>query len=76
MTSPSPLATVRRKRLLTQRDLAEKAQVAHSTIALIEAGKTTPRIKVIRQLCAVLAVQPEDVDEFARALGIEDGSGA
>ena len=63
------LETLRRQRLLSQRDLAEKAKVAHSTVYLIEAGKTRPRLKVMRAICEALGVGPQDVDEFRAAVG-------
>ncbi len=65
------LRTIRRQQLLSQRDLAKKAKVTPSTIYLIEAGRTTPRLKVMRQLCEALEVSPHEVDEFRAVL--EDG---
>jgi transcriptional regulator with XRE-family HTH domain len=35
-----PLASIRKQKLLSQRDLARKAGVALSTVYLLEAGKT------------------------------------
>ncbi len=58
------LETIRRQRLLSQRDLAERARVAKSTIYLIEAGKTKPRLIVMRHICEALGVEPMEVDEF------------
>jgi transcriptional regulator with XRE-family HTH domain len=65
------LADIRKSRLLTQEDLATKAGVAERTIHLIETGRTAqPRIKVMRALCQVLGVPPQDVDEFRAALNL------
>ena len=58
------LEVLRRQRLLSQAELAEKAGVAKSTIYLIEAGKTTPRYGIMRRLCEALGVQASEVDEF------------
>lgn len=62
------LRTIRRRQLMSQRDLAQKAGVTASTIYLIEVGRTEPRLKVMRQICEALNVKPQDVDEFRRAL--------
>lgn len=64
----APLRIVRRRRLLTQRDLAEKAGVMLSTVYLIETGRTTPVLKVMRKICAALDVGPEEIDEFRAVL--------
>jgi DNA-binding Xre family transcriptional regulator len=66
---PLPLATLRRRKLLSQRDLARQAGIALSTVYLIEAGKTERiTFKVMRSVSAVLDVPPESVAEFRRAL--------
>lgn len=62
------LRTLRRQQLLSQRDLAQKANVTPSTIYLIEAGRTRPRLKVMRQICAALGVSPQEIDEFRAEL--------
>jgi transcriptional regulator with XRE-family HTH domain len=63
-----PLRAVRAERLLSIRDLARLADVAPSTIYLIEAGRTTPRLSVIRRLSAALDVDPQAVAEFRLAI--------
>ena len=69
MESPLPLATLRKRKLLSQRDLARKAGVALSTVYLIEAGKTERvTFKVMRSVSAALDVDPQAVEEFRRAL--------
>ena len=62
------LRVMRVSRLLTMRDLAKQAGVAPSTVYLIEAGRTTPRLSVVRLLAAALGVEPHEIDEFQRAL--------
>jgi transcriptional regulator with XRE-family HTH domain len=62
------LRHVRAERLLSIRELARQASVAPSTLYLIEAGRTMPRPRVVRCLAAVLGVEPNEVDEFRRAI--------
>ena len=62
------LSYVRRQKLLSQRDLAERARITPSTIYLIESGRTRPQLRVMRRICEVLAVSPWEVDEFAASL--------
>lgn len=64
-----PLATLRRRKLLSQRALAQGAGVALSTIYLLEAGKTErATFKVIRAVSDALEVPPERIAEFRRVL--------
>ncbi len=64
-----PLATLRKRKLLSQRDLARAAGVALSTIYLLEAGKTErATYKVMRSVSAALGVPPAAIAEFRRAL--------
>ena len=55
-------------RLLTIRELAEQAGVAPSTIYLLEAGRTRPSLRIIRQLAEALGVEPQEVDEFRQVI--------
>ena len=68
-SAPIPLATVRKRRLLSQRALAQKAGVALSTIFLLEAGRTErTTFKVMRAISSALDVPPESIAEFRRTL--------
>ena len=68
------LEMTRRRKLLSQRGLAERSGVSESTIYAIEGGKSTrPRLEVMRKLCDALEVEPTDVDEFRRVLESEAG---
>jgi transcriptional regulator with XRE-family HTH domain len=69
-----PLRDFRAERLLSLRELAFLAEVAPSTVYLIEAGRSTPRRSVIRLLSAALDVDPMAVTEFRRALRAHAGS--
>jgi len=69
------LASARRRRLLTQRALAEKAGVALSTVYAIENGRrAVPRFEVIRKLAEALDVDPLEIDEFRHAVGDDEAS--
>lgn len=62
------LAELRKTKLLTIRDLARESGVTAKTINTIELGHTTPTLSTIRKLCAVLGVEPLEVDEFREAI--------
>jgi DNA-binding Xre family transcriptional regulator len=63
------LATVRKRKLLSQRALAQQADVALSTIYLLEAGKTEHvTFKVMRRVSDALGVEPGAIAEFRRVL--------
>jgi transcriptional regulator with XRE-family HTH domain len=69
------LRQTRVARLLTIRELAQRAGVAPSTVSLIEAGRTRPSLRVIRRLATALAVEPQAVDEFRQAIGMPEEPG-
>ncbi len=58
----------RAERLLSMRELARLADVAPSTIYLIEAARTTPQPAVMRRIAAALAIDPKQVAEFREAI--------
>jgi transcriptional regulator with XRE-family HTH domain len=67
--SPQPLATIRKRKLLSQRALAKQAGVALSTIYLLEAGKTEhATFKVMRAITSALDVPAESIAEFRQVL--------
>jgi transcriptional regulator with XRE-family HTH domain len=59
--------------LLTIRELAELANVAPSTIYLIESRRSTPHLAVVRRLAEALDVDPHTVVEFRRAIRCHGG---
>jgi len=67
-TRPAPLATLRRRRLLTQRALAEKAGITQATLVALERGRATPRIQTMAKVAAALGVDPMEIAEFNRAI--------
>jgi transcriptional regulator with XRE-family HTH domain len=62
------LRAVRAERLLSIRELAQQADVAPSTVFLIETGRTVPHLSVVRRLAQALDVAPATVDEFQHAI--------
>ena len=67
--NPQPLATLRKRQLLSQRALAARAGVALSTVYLLEAGKTErATFKVMRAISEALGVPAEQVAEFRRVI--------
>ncbi len=55
------LEAIRRRRLLTQRELAAKVGVSWQTISEWERGNMQPRMKHVRALCEALDVTPEEL---------------
>jgi len=70
------LEELRRRRALSQEELAMRSGVSSRTIYNIERAQKTegkpyaPRGKVLRAIAAALEVKPEDVDEFRASLGL------
>jgi transcriptional regulator with XRE-family HTH domain len=63
------LEILRRRRLLTQAELAKAAGVGVSTIYLIENGKRhSLRPRVMRAIARTLEVDPFEIDEFRRVI--------
>ena len=66
------------RKVLTQRDLAEKAGVATVTVAAIERGIQLPSSSTSRKLAGALEVKPTDIVEvrqsMSRALSEEEAS--
>ncbi|MDQ6675161.1 MAG: helix-turn-helix domain-containing protein [Chloroflexota bacterium] len=66
------LAALRRRKLLTQRELAERAGVALSTLYAIETGRHQPQMRIIRKIAEALDVDPLEVDEFRRTVAPDE----
>lgn len=64
----APLKTIRRRKLITMVELAERSGVSTRTLARIEKGEHLPTITTIKKLQRVLEVDAEDVDEFKAAI--------
>ena len=72
-TSKQPrlsLSQMRKRRALSATELADKADMAVSSITRIEAGQT-PRYSTIRKISDALGVRPEDILWPGDPLGLE-----
>jgi transcriptional regulator with XRE-family HTH domain len=58
------------RRLLSMRELAERANVAQRTLVEAELGRQVPHPKTMRKLAEALDVDPMDVDEFRTAIDV------
>ncbi len=63
----------RRRRYLTQRELAAAAGVAAATIAQIELGKHPPHLRTRRKIAAALGVHPDAIDWPESSPGADAG---
>jgi len=61
------LRDVRQAKVLTQRELAERAGVAEKTVVDTERGKIRPHPRTIRKLAAALGMDPEALAAELRA---------
>lgn len=75
MPGPEPrrLRDIRAERLLSIRELARLANVAMSTVYLIETGRSQPRLSVARRLAEALDVDPLLVEELRRTIRSHGG---
>jgi transcriptional regulator with XRE-family HTH domain len=55
------LVELRRRRYLSQAELAEKSGVAKNTIHRLETGDATPQLRTIRKLAEALGVTPDEL---------------
>lgn len=55
------LKAIRTRRLLTQKELAEKIGVSWQTVSEWESGRQQPRMQHLRKLCTVLEVSPDEL---------------
>ena len=63
-----PLRALRAECLLAIRDLARQADVAPSTVYLIESGRAAPHPATMRRIAAALGVDPMQIAEFRAAM--------
>jgi len=68
------LATYRKRRFLSQHQLAAKAGVSVATVFNIEKRLVkNPRLSVIQRISEALGIDATEVDEFKSALGVPPG---
>jgi len=71
------LAEARRRKMLTQVELAVASGVSPQTISNLERGLYgRPQVRVMRRIAEALGVEPAAVDEFRTALGLPDDAPA
>lgn len=75
MSFGEKLRQARKRRRMTQKELAEAVQAKHNSVSNWEAGKNQPDAGTIRRLCQVLEVDPNyffEAESVARQLsGVE-----
>ncbi len=67
MVDLKALAEVRRKKLLSQAELAERAGVSKNTIHRIETGASLAQGRTVRKLAEALGVEPLELMETEKA---------
>jgi len=55
------LREMRLRRMLTQKDLAKRAEVSYQTVQAWEGGQSRPRPAAMRRLAEALEVTPDDL---------------
>ncbi len=65
------LKEIRESKRLTQQEFAEKCNMHHTTIALIETGKRTPSLKAIKQFVKILDIDYIDLFDFKNSYSLE-----
>ena len=61
--SPEKLKRLRNRKLLSQRDLAQRAGLSPTTILHIETGQVEPTFVTVRKLTEALDVDPSELLE-------------
>lgn len=61
MPLPENIRVLRKRRVLSQRDLANKTGLSRETICRIETGKLEPSPDTIRKIALALGVRPEEL---------------
>ncbi len=69
-----PLRQWREIRVMTMEELAEKSGLSRHTILRLEAGKHKPTARTVKGLMAALGVDPLQIAEYRRAVGLEEES--
>ncbi len=67
------LRELRRRHLLTQRELAEKIGMRYQSVQAWESGAVVPRPGAMRKLCEALAITPQELLAALDAQGPEEG---
>ena len=62
------LKNVRKKKGMTQEDVAHKAGIAVSQVGRIERGKLNPRVSTIFVIALAMDIEPKDLFDFEESL--------
>ena len=60
---------LRQRKLLSQRELAEKAGVSETTIVKLELGATRPQPRTLRKIAAALGIGAEEMADIVAKAG-------
>jgi transcriptional regulator with XRE-family HTH domain len=60
---------LRQRKLLSQRELAEKAGVSETTIVKLEMGATKPQPRTLRKIAEALGIGAEDMADLMAEAG-------
>ncbi len=60
---------LRQRKLLSQRELAEKAGVSETTIVKLELGATKPQPRTLRKIAAALGIGAEEMADLVAEAG-------
>lgn len=55
------LKEIRQRKLMSQRDLADKAGISQNAVVQIENNRTEPHYRTLRKLVAALEVEPTEL---------------
>ncbi|MBM4463690.1 MAG: helix-turn-helix transcriptional regulator [Chloroflexi bacterium] len=58
------LCELRQQKMMTQREVAERAGITVTTLSRIENGKVNPTFKTIRNLAEVFGISPQEMREI------------
>ncbi|MFC1999468.1 helix-turn-helix domain-containing protein [Chloroflexota bacterium] len=58
------LRELREQRMMTQREVAERAHITVTTLSRIENGKVSASFRTIRSLAAVFSMSPQEMHEI------------
>jgi transcriptional regulator with XRE-family HTH domain len=60
---------LRQRKLLSQRELAEKAGVSETTIVKLELGATRPQPRTLRKIAEALGIETEQMADLMAEVG-------
>ena len=71
MSFSNNLKRIRQKRKLSQQSLAEKLNIAQSTVGMWEAGRRTPKLDELERIARVLGVGVTDFIGTGKTISLE-----